>query len=225
MSGTNAEATATAEGLFGDALVWLGKTYSEHRFFLERDLVWTLQRHIIRAIEEHSLPYRVYGDYPMPSGLHRSQSADVAILDDSNTVLLAAEFTYEPDHKRVDYPVGRFPLCPWGDIEKDWSKVKRFVRHGKAQVAYAVLVDEGGYFRTRVAPGGVVWLRWSSEGRPKAGALVLRVSSGQENGNRNSSALKIADPGERAENHSSAVPLPSPLECYSSHDPGERDQG
>ena len=73
-------------------------------------------------------------------------SADLAIRSGSGEVLLAAEFKYEPAHRRLDLLLHKFPVIGWGDALKDISRIREFVTAGKVPVAYAVLVDEGRYF-------------------------------------------------------------------------------
>ena len=82
--------------------------------------------------------------------------------------------TYEPDHhgRKDEYSKGKFPVCVWKDIEKDCLRATEFVAQGKAQVAYAILIDEGGYFRGRSPSLGQTWSRWRGDS-PDNGAWVL----------------------------------------------------
>ena len=51
--------------LFEDTLDWLRETYWTHDFYVERDLVWTIQKKLSRMIVERKLPFRVFNDYPI----------------------------------------------------------------------------------------------------------------------------------------------------------------
>jgi len=87
--------------LLEESFDWLKQNYSRFRFFVERDLVWTVQMHLLDSIQERGLPYKVFNDYPMLSGKHRARSSDLAILNSLDEVEVAAEFKYEPSHKGV----------------------------------------------------------------------------------------------------------------------------
>lgn len=162
----------SAEKVFKDALDWLAATYPKHGFSVERDLVWTLQRRLLRMIRKDGILWRVFNDYPMLSGPHRALSADLVIVDEAKGVLLAAEFKFEPNHERHDISEGKFPVCVWKDIEKDCLRVNEFVAQGKAHIAYAILIDEGGYFRGRTPSLAQTWSRWRGDG-PDNGAWVM----------------------------------------------------
>ena len=60
--------------LFKEALGWLGKNY--RKFYTERDIVWTIQKHLIRVIKRKHLPYKVFNDYPIiynkPASIRRN---------------------------------------------------------------------------------------------------------------------------------------------------------
>jgi hypothetical protein len=162
----------SAERVFEDALAWLAATYPMHGFSVERDLVWTLQRHLGQVLRRPGLSWRAFNDYPMLPGPRRALSADLVIVGEAKMVLLAAEFKFEPDHQRHDIPEGKFPVCTWKDIAKDCLRANEFVAQGKTQVAYAILVDEGGYFKERTLSMGQTWSRWRGDG-PDNGAWVL----------------------------------------------------
>ncbi len=176
--------------LFENSLEWLRQNYVQFRFFTERDVVWTVQEQIRKQIDKSQLPFRVFNDYPMLAGKRRSLSADLVILDSDNSVVVAVEFKYEPSHNRkgVDIPAGKFPVVFWGDdgVGKDVKRILEFVTKGKAQVAYAIFIDEGGAFRKRLAHPHSEWSEWDN------GVHVLwsKAGSGEgkytdyENGNR-----------------------------------------
>lgn len=152
--------------LFEDAFGWLRERYATFQFFAERDIVWTVQTRIIRAIKQRGLPHRVFNDYGILPGERRSLSADLAIINRSGDVEVAAEFKYEPSHQRDDIPQTKFPVVFWGSdgVGKDVQRVHEFVTSGRARVAYAVFIDEGGYFRHRPAHAGSEWIEFGGEG-------------------------------------------------------------
>jgi hypothetical protein len=107
----SADAAAT---LFEDVIAWLQEHYDEFEFWVERDLVWTVQSRLRQMIAEQHLPYRVFNDYPLLPGARRARSADVVIRDTDETVLVAAEFKYEPSHHRAEVLPGKLPVVVWG---------------------------------------------------------------------------------------------------------------
>jgi hypothetical protein len=157
-----------AGAIFESALPWLREHYAAHRFFVERDLVWTIQVRIDAILREANLPYRVFNDVPLLPGPRRGLSADIVIVDEERTPLVAAEFKFEPSHRRanVDIWLGKFPVIGWANVAHDIVRIQSFIDAGRAVVAYAVAVDEGGYFRHRpaIAPGA--WQDWGAYGMP-----------------------------------------------------------
>ncbi|NHZ71726.1 MAG: hypothetical protein GWP17_01410 [Aquificales bacterium] len=103
-----------AEKIFSDTLIWLENNYGQFRFWMERDLVWTVQNRLIHAIQDRNLSYKVFNDYPMFPSENRREFADLVILDADNQVQIAIEFKYEPSHQRDDILPSKFPVVPWG---------------------------------------------------------------------------------------------------------------
>ncbi len=157
-----------ATELFEDTMGWLKENYSSFKFFVERDIVWTVQTHIAKMIEEWRLPYKVFNDYPMLPANRRSLSTDIAIinLNSSGLVDVAVEFKFEPSHSRNDILQTKFPVVVWGKdgVGKDVERIKEFVDIGKAKVAYVVFIDEGRHFRHRVPHSGSDWIDWKMKG-------------------------------------------------------------
>lgn len=85
-----------AAGLFENAISWLRKNYKDYRFFTERDIVWTVQTHIIKLIEKQNLAHCIFHNFPVIP----RKTTDLAILRQDNSVEVAAEFKYEPSHGR-----------------------------------------------------------------------------------------------------------------------------
>jgi hypothetical protein len=153
-----------ATELFENTLKWLRDNYAGFQFFLERDVVWTVQNRIIEQIKELALPYRIFNDYPMLPGKRRSLSTDLAILGLDDSVEVAAELKYEPSHRRTDLLASKFPVVFWGEdgVAKDLRRIQEFVAQSKAKVAYSVFIDEGGYFRNRQSHLGSEWIDWGN---------------------------------------------------------------
>ncbi len=148
-----------AAELFESALPWLRENYGDFRFFVERDVVWTIQTHIIKLIEKQNLAYRVFHNFPVLS----RRTSDLAILSRDNSIEVAAEFKYEPSHDRksTDILPTKLPVVFWEDgVGKDMERIREFVAKGKAKVACLVFIDEGGYFRWREPFTNSEWIDW-----------------------------------------------------------------
>ncbi len=149
-----------APELFEYSIRLLKQRYPNYRFFTERDVVWTVQMQLIKYIEHHDLPYRVFNDY----GLGSRRRADLVILD-NDSVEVAVEFKYEPSRNRnsnagVDIPATKFPVVFWEEVQKDVKRVQDFVKLKQSNVAYSVFIDEGSAFNWREAPAGSEWISW-----------------------------------------------------------------
>ena len=159
--------------VFESAIEWLRDNYSSFGFVAERDIVWTLQKHLKEALRENGLSHEVFNDYPMLPGKRRALSTDLVVRDSSGVVEVAAEFKYEPSHRRPDILPNKLPVVFWGaeGVAKDVLRAREYVERGKARVAYAIFIDEGGYFRHREPHPGSVWKDWGD-----CGSLVFDVS-------------------------------------------------
>lgn len=164
----------TAKGLFEQTLEWLRSNYGNYDFFLERDLVWTLQLKLREMIAENDLQFEVYNDFPIMKAQRRSRTVDLAILNKRNEVELAVEFKYEPDHKRgfgAKKDIWPSKLDPsvvfWGKdgVGKDVERARQYVDQKRAKEAMTVFVDEGGLFRHRTPHQGTKWIDWNCGGR------------------------------------------------------------
>jgi hypothetical protein len=164
--------------IFESVLAWLKENYRQHIFFVERDVVWTVQLALIREIERQHLPLRVFNDYAIVKGPRgrRGLCADLAILNEGG-VELAAEFKYEPDHRRRDVLQQKLPVVGWLDMQKDILRVRTFVETGVVRFGYTVFIDEGGFFRNREAHSGSSWIDWAiGESELKPSILFSRLS-------------------------------------------------
>jgi hypothetical protein len=171
------QSSTTCE-IFEGSLGWLKETYRQHAFFVERDVVWTIQLALNREIERRGLPFRVFNDYAIVKGPggRRGLCADLAILNEGG-VELAAEFKYEPDHRRRDVLQQKLPVLGWLDMQKDILRVRTFVETGVVRFGYTVFVDEGGFFRHREAHSGSSWIDSATgESELKPSILFSRLS-------------------------------------------------
>jgi hypothetical protein len=155
-----------------EAVAWLREHYGQFEFWVERDLVLTMQKRLRRLVSERQLRYEVLSDYPLLSGPRRARSADLVIRDEgSKEVLVAAEYKYEPSHRRAEILAqpGRLPVVFWGTdgVAKNVARIQKFVQAGAACQAFAVFIDEGRCFRHRPANPGTAWLDWESS-RPRS---------------------------------------------------------
>lgn len=169
--------TNDADAICDMAMQWLREHYSEHRFYLERDVVWTVQSRLQALIDEHRIGLRVFNDHPLLPGRRRARSADLALVEADGSVDLALEFKYEPDHRRDDILEAKLPVVSWGKegVAKDISRIREMIETGSAAVARSYFIDEGGHFRRRAPHPGSEWVHWSGD----TWALVARASRGR----------------------------------------------
>ena len=172
-------------------------------FAEEADLVRDAQTRMERKIAEVGLPYSVGKERPLIGG-----RADLVIFGDGGSVLVAAEFKYEPAHTGA---MASDDVVLWPEVEADIEKIKRYVGEGGVGAAYAILVDaDGRWLRRRPnPPAGSEWRDWSNGvwalwtkvsgaaayKAPPAGGAPDALSSGEPR--------QVAAPGEW-------VPMPSP---------------
>lgn len=152
-----------ADQTFVAALDWLRENYRRFTFFVERDVVWTLQLKIRDLLQEAGLAVRVFNDYRILPGNRRGLSADLTIVDNDGSVLVAAEFKYEPAHSRTDIPSSKFHVVSWGEVGNDVSRVREFVDKGAATVGHSIFIDEGGAFRHHPPHKGSTWFPWGGD--------------------------------------------------------------
>jgi hypothetical protein len=153
-----------ASALFEEVVDWLREHYGQFEFWVERDVVWTVQTRLRKLVTERSLPFEVFNDYPLLSGPRRARSADLVIRDTAGVVLVAAEFKYEPSHRRAEFAAlpGKLPMVFWGNdgVAKDVIRIREFVEAGAAATAFAMFLDEGRHFRHRAPHLGTAWYDW-----------------------------------------------------------------
>jgi hypothetical protein len=141
------------ERVLRDALEWLRQTYREHRFFKERDVEAALQRRMTEVFEERRSDWRVFENHRVPG-----KRLDLAVVDRRRPgeVGLGIELKYEPDHARgggdMRGDTAKFPVCLREEIDRDIKQLQHSVSEGVIEVGYALLLDEGGYWRTRPTP-------------------------------------------------------------------------
>jgi hypothetical protein len=66
--------TRVAWAVAEEAVDWLRKNYGQFEFWVERDLVWTLQSRMRALVSERRLPFAVLNDYGLIRGPRRSLS-------------------------------------------------------------------------------------------------------------------------------------------------------
>lgn len=163
--------------LFKESLDWLEKNYNNYKFFTERDIVWTIQNYLIYEIAKRNLHYRVFNDWPILAGEKRSLCADIVIKKNDN-IEIAAEFKYEPNHTRKDFPESKLkqPVVFWGgksnehSVEQDIKRAEKFVKSGKAKKGFSIFIDEGGFFRGKEPHPGSHWEDWGN-----IAVLIFRI--------------------------------------------------
>lgn len=159
--GIRKSAYEEAARLYEDAINWLQHNYSSYRFFAERDIVWTLQLHLLREIERQHLHLKVFDNHKMPN----KTQVDLAILEQSaGSVLFVAELKYEPDHARVDiYPGKLRPSKVFWDskrnhgVVQDINRIETLIDRGLSEVGYVTFIDEGGHHACHEEPKGSIW--------------------------------------------------------------------
>lgn len=148
-----------AERCFLEALIELQSAYSECTFFVERDVVWTMQ---LRLRDRLKPGWRVFNDYGLLPGPRRALSADLVILNSNDELQLAAEFKYEPCRRRTDIQAKKLPVIGWNDVHRDAERLVRFVEESGVPAAYGICVDEGGRYAGRTAPAGAWREHWDT---------------------------------------------------------------
>lgn len=164
--------TSAPRELFLETIDWLKESYSQHSFFMERDVVWTVQKRLIDEALRRNLPYRVFHEF----GIMKKTKSDLVILGDRGVIEVAAEFKYESSRRRLCQDIwdtgGKFPVVDWGKdgVGRDVERVKRYVESGRhlsspepARIAFSLFIDEGGHFRNRPPYNGGRWERWGGK--------------------------------------------------------------
>ena len=150
-----------AATIFEDSLDWLQGHYTDFCFYQERDIVWTLQKQLNCLIKERNLPLKVFNDYGIIAD-GKKYLVDLAIIGEGEEVQLAAEFKYEPSHKRRDIPPSKFPVVFWDEegVKGDIARIAHLVESETIPIGRTVFIDEGGHFRDREPPAGSKWIDW-----------------------------------------------------------------
>ena len=148
--------------LFEGVIEWLRKNYHKYTFYTERDIVWIIQTSMARIIKKKNLPLRVFHDYGLLQTNRRKNYIDLVVLDNDDSINLAAEFSYEPSHKRIDILPEKFPVVTWDKdgIKADVEHAREYIQKDIAGVAYSVFIDEGGQFRKRNPLPDTEWIDW-----------------------------------------------------------------
>jgi hypothetical protein len=145
--------------LFDEAILWLKSNYGHFRFFTERDIVWTLQLHLLEDIEKQRLTLMVFENHKMPNNTH----IDLAILEQgTGAMLVGVELKYEPDHARTDIFPGKFPKVFWNSernhgVVQDVERIDNLIDNGNSVLGFVLFIDEGRHHSWRKAPKGSIW--------------------------------------------------------------------
>lgn len=189
---------SATEEIFSCTLSWLQQNYFNFQFYTERDIVWTIQQQFAQLVKDRRFNLRVFTDYPILFNDNRAR-VDLALIDENNSIVLALELKYEPSHRRKDILPTKFPVVSWAEVKKDIERIRHFVEVGKAQAAYSILIDEGGYFRKQlIITDHSSWIDWydvAGSQYPVALLLSKATCTGT------TSTLRIAyDRSDRVEN-------------------------
>lgn len=95
-------------------------SYDSFTFFLERDIVWTVQNKFQNTIEAQGVLYKVYNNFPIEK-VHN----------------------FEPSKYRTDICTHKLPVVFWSEVLKDINRIEAFTKSDKAKTSVAVLIDEG----------------------------------------------------------------------------------
>lgn len=170
----------SASQLFEEAVQWLKDNYKTYRFFTERDIVWTLQLHLLEEINKQHLPLNVSDNQKMQN----KTLVDLAILEqNTGSIPLVAELKYEPDHARVDISPGKLsPSKVFWDSERnhgvvqDIHRIENLIENGHSEVGYVLFIDEGGHHSWRKAPSGSTWeYSWGESPYSRNDISVLKL--------------------------------------------------
>lgn len=153
----------TAAELYEGTINWLQYTYSFYRFFTERDIVWTLQLHLVQEIERRHLHLKVFDNHKMPN----QTLVDLAIIEEfTGSMLLVSELKYA-DHARTDISPGKLrPSKVFWDSERnhgvvqDVKRIKRLIELGLSEAGYVTFIDEGGHHGWHEEPSNCIWSDW-----------------------------------------------------------------
>lgn len=165
--------------LVENALVWLKDNYKSFRFFAERDVVWTLQTHMLREAEMQKLPLKIYDNHKL--AIFRKQ-VDLAVLNMDDSADTVIEIKYEPDHHRAGLDISAGKLKPsrvtWASRGfdtpvSDIDRVRRFVAQGVTKSGFCIFIDEGSHFSWKPSPEGSMWVDWGESPYSTARIFVL----------------------------------------------------
>lgn len=192
----------TAEELFNSAVKWLKENYRNHTFYLERDIVWTLQNKLLDIIKANKLPFDVFNDITIyrwtdNSNKKRKIAPDLIIIckdkvqrTQRNLIKglelpaeLVLELKYQPSYKRkeIDIPRTKFPAVFWSNgssstIIGDIKRISKCIQCGKTNIAYAMFIDEGGGSPFNGKIDGLTNIsRWEHWDQDNEGLSVLKT--------------------------------------------------
>lgn len=154
-AGMETEGSKHGRQLFLDILEWLPRTYSSHRFFLQRDVAWTVQKRLLDRICPWAPRYRVIHNFKVPGDA--GKQVDLALLGPNGTIELALKFRFEP---RQHLAPGKCPVVEWPNVVGDIERVQRLATKQHVRNACSLFIDESGDFKKKPTPPGSRWEEW-----------------------------------------------------------------
>ena len=154
--------------LFLDVLDWLRTTYASHRFFLQRDVAWTVQKRLLDRIGPGVPEYRVIHNRKVPKG--KGPQFDLAVVSPNGTVEFVLKLKFEPAHKLEP---GKNPVVEWTTVVGDVQTVQRAAEERHTRHAYSLFIDEGVYYRAkREPPPNSRWEEWDVGNGARVAVLI-----------------------------------------------------
>jgi len=171
-----------------ESLYWLKRNYHKYNFFEERDIVWTLQVHLIEKIKNSN--FKVFSEYPVSLCLEDEKDekkyySDLAILE-NNIVKALIQFKYEPNKgRKEDFRPSKlnYPTIFWDNkkgyssVIRDIKIVKAFVDQNKNNVGYSIFIDEGGRFYNMHKHDKPRNAKWNTSWKKGMAVLIAEYSS------------------------------------------------
>jgi len=174
-----------ADRLFQTALRWLEEKYADFLFRTEHDVVTVLWAHMVKTAMTDRLPLSIDYERNLPTSVGRFQ-CDIVIFDLAQKPEICIEVKYEPSRTRPDIinrPLKHsLPkhLLPGHGLKQHRCDIERlpyYVRDCGATLAYAIMVDEDSYHRSRMdgsqIPNGTRWIEWRKTTAPSFNTAVM----------------------------------------------------
>jgi hypothetical protein len=153
-----------AEDLLKESLKWLKEDFDVFNFLEERDIVWSIHKHMLELIKTSSSKLEVINEYPivLPPKTPKKEALwlDLAIKEENNhKPTMIVQFKYLPYYNRIHKYRGKAKnscAVSWenprkenkesGSVVKDIMDIKKIVEENEADIGYSIFIDEGGKF-------------------------------------------------------------------------------